>query len=66
MKELSIGEVARQAGLAASALRYYERAGLSDGPGTADEVTPGDELSVPLPAPGGLREVPARGEAQAN
>src|SRR2546430_10683443 len=32
MKELSIGEVARQAGLAASALRYYERAGLLPAP----------------------------------
>ena len=32
MKELSIGEVARQAGLSASALRYYERAGLLPAP----------------------------------
>src|SRR2546429_10000977 len=32
MKELSIGEVARQAGLTASALRYYERAGLLPAP----------------------------------
>jgi DNA-binding transcriptional MerR regulator len=28
MREFSIGEVAREAGVAASALRYYERAGL--------------------------------------
>jgi MerR family redox-sensitive transcriptional activator SoxR len=28
MRELSIGEVAREAGVTASALRYYERAGL--------------------------------------
>src|SRR5256885_6553919 len=32
MKELSIGEVAREAGLSASALRYYERAGLLPAP----------------------------------
>jgi MerR family redox-sensitive transcriptional activator SoxR len=28
MRELSIGEVAREAGIAASTLRYYEKAGL--------------------------------------
>jgi MerR family redox-sensitive transcriptional activator SoxR len=32
MRELSIGEVARRAGLAASALRYYEKAGLLPAP----------------------------------
>ncbi len=32
MRELSIGEVAAQAGLSASALRYYERAGLLPAP----------------------------------
>jgi len=32
MRELSIGEVAREAGLSASALRYYERAGLLPAP----------------------------------
>ena len=51
----------------ARARRAQARGGRRpDGPGTADEVTPGDELSVPLPAPGGLRAVPGRGEAQAN
>src|SRR6267143_2978059 len=32
MRELSIGEVAREAGLSASALRYYEKAGLLPAP----------------------------------
>ena len=32
MREYSIGEVAREAGLAASALRYYEKAGLLPAP----------------------------------
>lgn len=32
MKELSIGEVARRTGVAASALRYYEDAGLLPAP----------------------------------
>lgn len=32
MRELSIGEVARQAGVAASALRYYEKSGLLPAP----------------------------------
>ena len=33
MKNLSIGEVARRAGVNASAIRYYERAGLLAEPG---------------------------------
>ena len=32
MRELSIGEVAREVGVAASALRYYEKAGLLPAP----------------------------------
>src|SRR2546429_9029785 len=32
MRELSIGQVAREAGLSASALRYYEKAGLLPAP----------------------------------
>src|SRR5882762_10272935 len=32
MREFSIGEVAREAGLSTSALRYYERAGLLPAP----------------------------------
>ena len=32
MRELSIGQVARAAGIAASALRYYEKAGLVPAP----------------------------------
>jgi MerR family transcriptional regulator, redox-sensitive transcriptional activator SoxR len=32
MRELAIGEVAREAGLSTSALRYYERAGLLPAP----------------------------------
>jgi MerR family redox-sensitive transcriptional activator SoxR len=32
VKELSIGEVARQAGIRASAIRYYEQAGLLPAP----------------------------------
>jgi MerR family transcriptional regulator, redox-sensitive transcriptional activator SoxR len=32
MREYSIGEVAREAGVAASALRYYEKAGLLPAP----------------------------------
>ncbi len=34
MEELSIGEVARRAGLRTSALRYYESRGLLPAPGT--------------------------------
>ncbi|TLZ51916.1 MAG: MerR family DNA-binding transcriptional regulator [Gammaproteobacteria bacterium] len=91
MRELSIGEVAREAGMPASTLRYYEKAGLlpappradasrgplarprhaearrsqrPHGPRAADEVAPRDELPVPLPAPGGLREIPAHGQTQ--
>jgi MerR family transcriptional regulator, redox-sensitive transcriptional activator SoxR len=32
MRELSIGQVARETGMAASALRYYEKAGLLPAP----------------------------------
>ncbi|TLZ19504.1 MAG: MerR family DNA-binding transcriptional regulator, partial [Gammaproteobacteria bacterium] len=32
MRELSIGEVAREAGVPASTLRYYEKAGLLPAP----------------------------------
>src|SRR2546430_2707028 len=34
------------------------------GPRAADEVAPRDELPVPLPAAGGLREIPAHRQTQ--